>query len=57
MRLEGTVCQHCSIIYHTGSEISWWFGCGGLAPLNIEYIAAIPVISGKGSLPVRTYPE
>jgi hypothetical protein len=54
MRFEGTLCQHRSIIYHTRSEISWWFCRGGLAPLSIEYVAAISVMSANGGRPVRT---
>jgi len=44
-RLEGSPSQHRSIIYHTRSGISWLPGRGGLAPLSIEYVAAISVIS------------
>lgn len=54
MRFDGMLCQHRSIIYHTPSEISWWSGRGGLFPLSIEYVAAIPPISKNGGRPVRT---
>ena len=57
MRFEGTMCQHRSTIHHTRSEISWWFGRAGLAPLSIEYVAAAPVIPENGGRPVRTYLE
>ena len=52
MRCEGMLCQHRSIMYHTRSEISWWFGRGGLAPFSIEYVATISVISENGGRPV-----